>query len=145
VDEYPILYLTPAPIIGAWRLGLGNPYPKKDLKSLIIVTVTSSIIFIVFSVGECMPMGKPVLMDFYADWCGPCRLQTPRIEELKKRMGEAVEVKKINVDQHMDLANRYAIQVVPTLVIEKDGKVVRRLEGLTDTGTLESILKPLVD
>jgi thioredoxin 1 len=90
-------------------------------------------------------MGKPVLIDFYADWCGPCRLQTPRIEELKKRMGESVEVKKINVDQHMDLANRYAIQVVPTLVIEKDGKVVRRLEGLTDTGTLESILKPLVD
>jgi thioredoxin 1 len=90
-------------------------------------------------------MGKPVLIDFYADWCGPCRLQTPRIEELKKRMGEAIDVKKINVDQHMDLANQYSIQVVPTLVIEKDGKVVRRLEGLTDTGMLESILKPLVD
>jgi thioredoxin 1 len=90
-------------------------------------------------------MGKPVLIDFYADWCGPCRLQTPRIEELKKRMGDVIEVKKINVDQHMDLANQYSIQVVPTLVIEKDGKVVRRLEGLTDTGTLESILKPLVD
>jgi thioredoxin 1 len=90
-------------------------------------------------------MGKPVLIDFYADWCGPCRLQTPRIDELKKRMGDAIEVKKINVDQHMDLANKYSIQVVPTLVIEKDGKVVRRLEGLTDTGMLESILKPLVD
>jgi Thioredoxin domain-containing protein len=94
---------------------------------------------------ERVTMAKPVLIDFYADWCGPCRLQTPRIEELKKRMGESVEVKKINVDQHMDLANKYSIQVVPTLVIEKDGKVVRRLEGLTDTGTLESILKPLVD
>ncbi len=90
-------------------------------------------------------MGKPVLFDFYADWCGPCRLQTPRIDELKKRMGDAVEVRKINVDQHMDLANKYSIQVVPTLVIEKDGRVVRRLEGLTDTSTLESILKPLVD
>jgi len=90
-------------------------------------------------------MAKPVLMDFYADWCGPCKLQTPRIEELKKRMGETVEVKKINVDQHMDLANQYSIQVVPTLIIEKDGKVVRRLEGLTDTGTLEKLLKPLVD
>ncbi len=90
-------------------------------------------------------MGKPVLFDFYADWCGPCRLQTPRIDELKKRMGDSVEVRKINVDQHMDLANKYSIQVVPTLVIEKDGRVVRRLEGLTDTSTLESILKPLVD
>ncbi len=90
-------------------------------------------------------MGKPVLMDFYADWCGPCRLQTPRLEELKKRMGDSVEIKKINVDQNMDMANKYAIQVVPTLVIEKDGKVVKRLEGLTDAGTLESIIKPLVD
>ncbi|MDD1673148.1 MAG: thioredoxin family protein, partial [Methanomicrobiales archaeon] len=71
--------------------------------------------------------------------------QTPRIEELKKRMGETVEVKKINVDQHMDLANQYSIQVVPTLIIEKDGKVVRRLEGLTDAGTLEKLLKPLVE
>jgi len=90
-------------------------------------------------------MGKPILIDFYADWCGPCRLQTPKIEELKKRMGESIEIKKINVDYHMDLANKYGIEVVPTLVIEKDGKVVRRMEGLTDTGILEGILKPLVE
>lgn len=90
-------------------------------------------------------MGKPILIDFYADWCGPCRLQTPKIEELKKRMGDTIEIKKINVDYHMDLANRYGIEVVPTLVIEKDGKVIRRLEGLTDTGILEGIMKPLVE
>ncbi len=90
-------------------------------------------------------MAKPVLIDFYADWCGPCRLQAPRLEELRKRMGDSIEIKKINVDQHMDIADRYGITVVPTLIIEKDGKEIRRIEGLTDAGTLESIMKPLVE
>ncbi|HTY51712.1 MAG TPA: thioredoxin domain-containing protein [Methanomicrobiales archaeon] len=90
-------------------------------------------------------MGKPVLIDFYADWCGPCRLQTPIIEELARKMGDLVEVKKVNVDDHMELANQYRIYVVPTLIIEKDKKEVKRIEGLTDAGSLESILKPLVE
>ncbi|MDH7593479.1 MAG: thioredoxin [Methanomicrobiales archaeon] len=90
-------------------------------------------------------MAKPVLIDFYADWCGPCRLQSPKLEELKKRMGDAIEIKKVDVDQHMDIADRYGITVVPTLIIEKNGKEIRRLEGLTDAGTLETILRPLVE
>lgn len=90
-------------------------------------------------------MSKPILMDFYADWCGPCRLQTPKLEELKKRMGDRIEIKKINVDNHMDLATTYGIEVVPTLVIEKDGKVVRRFEGVTDSGVLEATMRPLVE
>jgi thioredoxin 1 len=90
-------------------------------------------------------MGKPVLIDFYADWCGPCRLQTPIVEEFARRMGDQVEVKKLNVDDHMDVANRYRIYVVPTLVIEKDGKEVRRIEGLTDAASLEAMVKPLVE
>jgi len=89
-------------------------------------------------------MSKPVLFDFFATWCGPCKMQTPIIEELAKKMGDAVEIKKIDVDQHMDLAEKYAIRVVPTLVIEKDGKVIQSLEGVTDAATLEKILTPLV-
>ncbi|MDD1666562.1 MAG: thioredoxin [Methanomicrobiales archaeon] len=90
-------------------------------------------------------MGKPVLIDFYADWCGPCRLQTPILEEFARRMGDQVEVKKVNVDEHMDMANRYRIYVVPTLIIEKDAKEVRRIEGLTDASSLEAMVKPLVE
>ena len=90
-------------------------------------------------------MGKPVLIDFYADWCGPCRLQSPIIEELARRMGDQVEVKKINVDDNMEMANKYRIYVVPTLIIEKDGKEVRRVEGLTDAASLEAMVKPLVE
>ena len=89
-------------------------------------------------------MSRPVLFDFFATWCGPCRMQTPILEELAKKMGDAIEIRKVDVDQHMDLAEKYGISVVPTLIIEKDGKAVQRLEGVTDAGTLEKLLKPLV-
>jgi thioredoxin 1 len=71
-------------------------------------------------------------------------MQTPIIEELGKKLGEAVEIKKVDVDQHMDLAEKYGIRVVPTLIIEKDGEVVQMMEGVTDVTTLEKILRPLV-
>ena len=90
-------------------------------------------------------MSKPVLIDFFATWCGPCRMQTPILEELAKKMGDLIEIKKVDIDQHMDLAERYGIRVVPTLVIEKDGKVVQSMEGVTDLSTLEKLLKPLVE
>ena len=71
-------------------------------------------------------------------------MQTPILEELEKKMGDAIEVKKIDVDQDLDLAQKYGIRVVPTLIIEKDGKVIQSLEGVTDAATLEKLLKPLV-
>ncbi len=89
-------------------------------------------------------MSRPVLYDFFATWCGPCRMQTPILEELAKKMGTAIEIKKIDVDAHMDLAEKYGIRVVPTLIIEKDGKVVQTMEGVTDVSTLEKLLVPLV-
>jgi thioredoxin 1 len=89
-------------------------------------------------------MAKPVLLDFFAEWCGPCKRQGPILEELKRKMGDSVEIKKIDVDQNMEAANRYGIRVVPTLIIEKDGKTVHMLEGVTDAATLERLLKPLV-
>jgi thioredoxin 1 len=89
-------------------------------------------------------MSKPILYDFFATWCGPCRMQTPIIEELAKKMGNAVEIKTVDVDQHMDLAEKYGIRVVPTLIIEKDGRVIQSLEGVTDAATLENMLRPLV-
>jgi thioredoxin 1 len=59
-------------------------------------------------------------------------------------MGDLVEFRKVDVDQHMDLAEKYGIQVVPTLIIEMDGKVVRTMEGVTDAATLEKLLQPMV-
>jgi thioredoxin 1 len=72
-------------------------------------------------------------------------MQTPILGELAKKMGDAVEIRKVDVDQHADLAEKYGIRVVPTLIIEKDGKVVQSMEGVTDLSTLEKLLKPLVE
>jgi thioredoxin 1 len=89
-------------------------------------------------------MSKPVLYDFFATWCGPCRMQTPKLEELRKKMGDVIEIKEVDVDQHRDLAEKYGIRVVPTLIIEKDGEIIQTMEGVTDAATLEKLLKPLV-
>ena len=86
-----------------------------------------------------------MLFDFFATWCGPCKMQTPILEELAKKMGDSVEIRKIDVDKDMDLAGKYGIRVVPTLILEKDGKVIQSLEGVTDLSTLEKLLKPLVE
>jgi thioredoxin 1 len=71
-------------------------------------------------------------------------MQTPILEELRKKMGDVIEIKEVDVDQHRDLAEKYGIRVVPTLIIEKDGKIVQSMEGVTDGATLEKLLKPLV-
>ena len=90
-------------------------------------------------------MGKPILIDFFAEWCGPCKRMGPIIEELKGMMGDKVEIKKLDVDQHMAEAQKYQISVVPTIVIEKDGVLVQKFQGVTDADTLASVLKPLVE
>jgi thioredoxin 1 len=89
-------------------------------------------------------MSKPVLIDFSAEWCGPCKRQGPILEELKQRMGDTVEIRMIDVDQNMEEAVKYQIRVVPTLVIEKDGQIKQRLEGVTGATELEAMLKPLI-
>jgi thioredoxin 1 len=94
-------------------------------------------------------MGKPVLMDFYAEWCGPCHQQSPIIDELRKRMGDQVEIRKIDVgldtEQTREYAAKYDIQFVPTLIIEKDGVLIQKLVGVQNLEKLESVLKPLVN
>jgi thioredoxin 1 len=70
-------------------------------------------------------------MDFYADWCGPCRLQSPIFEELARDYSDKAEFKKINVDKEGDLAVEKGIMVVPTIILEKDGQEIQRWMGVT--------------
>jgi thioredoxin 1 len=91
------------------------------------------------------PMARPVLIDFSAEWCGPCKRQAPILEDLKQRMGDSVEFRMIDVDQNIEEAIKYQIRVVPTLVIEKDGQVKQRLEGVTGAAELQALLTPLID
>lgn len=88
-------------------------------------------------------MAKIVLYDFYADWCGPCQMQTPIIHELEKKFKGKVTFKKANVDTEGALAQKYKVSSIPALVIEVDGKEVKRFVGFTDAKTLEKALSSL--
>jgi len=81
-----------------------------------------------------------VLVDFYADWCGPCRIQAPIIEEVAEEVKDFAIVGKINVDKERDLARQYSIMSIPTLIIFKEGKVVERISGLTQKQRLVELL-----
>lgn len=96
------------------------------------------------SFEEVEDLDKPVLMDFFATWCGPCRMQTPIMEELEKKYAGRIEIKKIDVDRNMELANRYNIMVVPTIVLEKDGREVRRWLGVTSKEELSSAIDEIL-
>lgn len=74
----------------------------------------------------------PVLVDFYADWCGPCKMMAPIIEELAQELKGKAKIGKINVDQNQELAMKYRVMSIPTLVIFKDGKEFKRFVGVTD-------------
>ncbi|AGB50532.1 thioredoxin domain-containing protein [Methanomethylovorans hollandica DSM 15978] len=86
-------------------------------------------------------MSKPILMDFSATWCGPCKMQKPILDEVEKKFKDQVEFKIIDVDQNRDLAKKYSIQAVPTLVIEKDDQVLKRFTGVTSADVLSSELQ----
>jgi thioredoxin 1 len=81
----------------------------------------------------------PVLVDFYADWCGPCRMLAPVLEELAKETSGA-KIVKVNVDHAPQLARRYGIQSIPSLKVFEEGKVVDEHVGLANKGQLKSML-----
>ena len=81
---------------------------------------------------EVLNSEKPVLVDFYADWCGPCNAMAPVIEELAKELEGKAKVGKINVDENSDIAVEYNVMSIPTLIVFKNGKEEKRLVGLRD-------------
>jgi thioredoxin 1 len=86
----------------------------------------------------------PVLVDAYADWCGPCKIQSPILKELAGELGERVRVIKIDVDKNPDLAAKYRIQGVPTLMIFKDGIMKYRQAGVHSKPQLMEVLKNII-
>lgn len=90
---------------------------------------------------EVLGSDVPVLVDFWAEWCGPCRMLAPVIESLAGKAGGAYKVGKVNVDEQPDLARRYGIMSIPTVLLFKNGQLADKSVGLVPESKLAAMLK----
>ena len=81
--------------------------------------------------NEVLNSDKPCIVDFYADWCGPCKMMSPIIEEIAEELGEKAKVGKVNSDENMELAQNYGIMSIPTIMVIKNGEVTKTFVGVT--------------
>lgn len=84
---------------------------------------------------------KPVLVDFFAEWCGPCKMMAPILKEVKNELGDAVTIVKVDVDKSPGAASAYQVQGVPTLILFREGKILWRQSGVVDKRSLVSVIR----
>ncbi len=104
--------------------------------SVLKVTTTNSF------EGDVLRSSIPVLIDFHAVWCGPCKASAPALEDAAREFEGEVAFVKVDIDQESELAEAYGVQSVPTFILIKDGEPVERFSGLISRGKLASVLEP---
>lgn len=90
---------------------------------------------------EVIKSEKPVLIDFYADWCGPCRMMSPVIDDIAKELEGTVKVGKVNVDNNQELAIKYDVMSIPTIMVFEKGNPIKTFVGVTDKQEILEVLK----
>lgn len=133
-----LIILLPVALLGGILAWLHRPAPPAVLPAPSasgVVQVTAQ------AFPALKAQDKPVLIDFWAPWCPPCRKQGPIVEQVSTQVGDRAIIGKVNVDEEKTLAAQFGIRAIPTLVILRDGKEVQRLEGLHDAGALTAALQ----
>lgn len=90
---------------------------------------------------EVMKSNVPVLVDFWAEWCPPCRAMTPIVESLAQKFGSAAKIVKLNVDDNPSITQRFGIKGIPTMIVFKGGKEAERLVGATNEGAISRLIE----